>query len=218
LAVPTRLFVVLIQKATADGGNALIAGAVAFGLFMLVVSPIVSAAITHAISEAYLGRAVSYGDSLSVGLKLLIPLTGTAFLMFLILIPAFLLLVIPGLYLAFAYMLVNQVIVIEGSTGWSALKRSHELTKQHMLRVVAVSVVSYAIMSLLSIALQLVSNQILPYAGFILDSLVQAVTTTYVAAALIVLYFDIRCRKEAFDLVHLAQRLGGAEPQKATTI
>lgn len=217
VTVPTQIFVVMIENVTADATATMIAGIIGFGLFMIVVSPIVSAAITHAISEVYLGRTVSYGGSLSVGLKLLMRLMGTAFLMILILMPAFMLLVIPGLYLALAYMLVNQVIVIEGTAGWAALKRSYELTKGNMLRVFGVYFVSVVLMSVVSIGLQLVASQI-PYASVIINSVTQGVMTAYMSAALIVLYFDIRCRKEAFDLEHLAGRVGDAESQQAPVV
>jgi hypothetical protein len=71
-------------------------------------------------------------------------------------------------------------------------------------------------MMVVSGVLHLVSAQI-PYASFVIDSLVQAVLTAYMSAALVVLYFDIRCRKEAFDLEHLAGRVGDAQPRTALT-
>jgi hypothetical protein len=216
VTVPTQLFLLLIENATAQETATLIVGVLGLGIFAVVVSPLVSAAITHAISKAYLGRTVSYGASLSVGLKLLMRLMGTAFLMILILIPATALLVIPGVYLILAYMLVNQVIVIEGSAGWTALKRSYELTKKNLLRVFGVYLVAMVLMMVVSGALHLVSTRI-PYASLVIDSLVQGVMTAYMSAALVVLYFDIRCRKEAFDLEHLAGQIGDAQSQTAPT-
>jgi hypothetical protein len=216
VTVPSQLFILLIGNATAEDTATLIVGILGLAIFMLVVSPVAGAAITHAIGKVYLGQTVSYGASLSVGFKLLMRLMGTAFLMVLVLIPAFALLILPGLYLIFAYMLVYQVIVIEGSAGWAALKRSYELTKENMLRVFGVYLVSMVLMMVVSGVLHLVSAQI-PYASFVIDSLVQAVLTAYMSAALVVLYFDIRCRKEAFDLEHLAGRVGDAQPRTALT-
>jgi len=216
VTVPSQLLVLLIGNATAQDTAALLVGILGLAIFVIVISPIVGAAITDAISKVYLGQTASYGASLSVGFKLLMRLMGTAFLMILILIPAFALLVIPGLYLIFAYMLVYQVIVIEGYAGWAALKRSYELTKGNMLRVFGVYLVSVVLMMVVSWILHLFSAQI-PYASVVIDSLVQAVLSAYMSAALVVLYFDIRCRKEAFDLEHLAGRVGDAEPRTAPT-
>lgn len=209
VTVPSQLLLVLIANTSPQDTATLIVAILSFAIFTMVVSPIVNAAITHAISQAYLGGSVAYGASLSVGLKLLMRLMGTAFLMILILIPAFALLVIPGLYLTLAYVLVNQVIVIEGSAGWTALKRSYNLAKKNLLRVLGVCLVAMVLMGIVTAVLQLVSSRI-PYAGFVVDALVQGVTTAYLSAALVVLYFDIRCRKEAFDLAHLAGRVGEA--------
>ncbi len=214
VTLPTQLAVYLLQNTSNPNTAAIIAGGIGFALFMLVVSPIVSAAITHAISEVYLGRSASYGASLGRGVNLLVKLMGTAFLVVLILIPAFLLLIIPGLYLSIAFMLVYQVIVIEGSAGSTAIKRSYQLTKGNMLRVLAVYLVAMLLMGVVSVALQLVSARI-PYAGVLIDAVVQGVMTAYLSAAMVVIYFDIRCRKEAFDLEILA---GAVADEQARTV
>jgi MFS family permease len=215
MTIPTELLSRMFADPTAHDASALIATGIGFGLFIMVVSPIVTAAITHAVSESYLGRTATYGESLRLGFRLLMPLVGTAFLMILIMIPALLLLVIPAIYLMLSYMLVNQVIVLEGLTGWKALERSRALTKGNLLRVLAVYLVSMILMSVVSVALGLVTSRI-PYAGIAINAVVQGVMTAYMSAAFVVLYFEIRCRKEAFDLQHLSEQVGQAIPQTAT--
>ena len=53
-----------------------------------------------------------------------------------------------------------------------------------------------------------------PMVGPVFSGLASAVGTAYVSAVIVVLYFDVRCRKEAFDLEHLAQ-LVAAQPALA---
>jgi hypothetical protein len=183
-------------------------------LFLLIVSPIASAAITYAISEVYLGRSVEFGESMKFGLRLFMRLVGTAFLMMLLIILGLVLLIIPGLYLALAYLLTYQVIVIEDLGGWSALKRSQELTKNNMLRVLAIYLVTMILGAVVGAGVELVSAQI-PYLGVMLSAAVQAIFTAYMSAAFVVVYFDIRCRKEAFDIQHLSQLVSGEQTSAA---
>ena len=45
----------------------------------------------------------------------------------------------------------------------------------------------------------------LPSLGALLGSLAEAVGVAFASAVSVVFYFDIRCRKESFDLEHLAR-------------
>ena len=45
----------------------------------------------------------------------------------------------------------------------------------------------------------------LTWLGGLASGLASAVTGAFASVALVVLYFDIRCRKEAFDIQHLAR-------------
>src|SRR5207247_2250534 len=50
-------------------------------LYAVVVSPIVTAAITFAIGEIYVGRSATVGQSLRVGASMLLPIAGTSILL-----------------------------------------------------------------------------------------------------------------------------------------
>ena len=66
----------------------------------------------------------------------------------------------------------------------------------------------------LGVALKFLGPMIAELGG----ALAQAMNNAFVAAVEVVLYFDIRCRKEAFDLEHLARVVASApqmEPQPA---
>jgi hypothetical protein len=213
MALPINLFSV----AVVEGGDLAAAGGLlGLGLFLLVISPIASAAITYAISEVYLGRSVGFGDSLKVGLRLFLRLVGTAALMMIVVILGLALLIIPGLYLALAYLLTYQVVVIEDIGGWNALKRSQELTKNNMLRILAIYLVSMILMTVVGAGFELVTAQF-AYVGVVLNAFVQAVFTAYMSAAFVVVYFDIRCRKEAFDIQHLSQLVSGEQSSTAVS-
>lgn len=179
-------------------------------IVLLVLSPIVSGAITFAVSELYTGKPVTLGSAYRAGFSIVLPLVGTWMLMSLAVFGGLLLLVIPGIYLMLAFMLITQVMVIEHVFGPRALGRSRELVRGHMLRAFGIVFLSSLIMSLLSTVLQLVLAAI-PVVGAIGVALAQSLAFAFYTAVGVVLYFDIRCRKESFDLEHLAQQIEAAE-------
>lgn len=176
------------------------------GLLLLlsaIAFPVLSAAITHAIGEAYLGRDVTIGGALRAGLDILLPLLGTWLLAYLAILGGLLLLVIPGIYLMLAFLLVTQVMVLEHRFGARALGRSRELMAGHLLRGFGILLVGSVLVSLLGSGIDLGLGWI-PLLGPVATGIAQAFGFAYTSTLGVLLYFDIRCRKEAFDLEHLS--------------
>lgn len=182
----------------------LLASVALVGLLSVLFVPILYAAVIHAIGESYLGRPVTVADSLQAAVEILLPLLGTWLLYGLAILGGFVLLVLPGIYLSFAFMLVTQVMVLERRFGLRALARSRELMRGHMLRGFGILLVGMLMVSLLSSGIELGLGWI-PWLGPIANGLAQALGFAYSATLGVLLYFDIRCRKEAFDLEHLAR-------------
>ena len=192
----------------ASPGAAAVVGARGAGLLMIVVGPLASAATIYALSESYLGRGTTFGEAISEAFGILLPLLGTALLTTIAIVVGFVLLIVPGIYLAFAFLLVYQVVVIERRYAVDAMSRSRELMRGHFLRAFGILIV----VGLLSIVLSAAGGFVAiasPLVGVVVNSVVQAIYTAFNAAVLLVLYFDIRCRKEAFDLEHLASSVAG---------
>lgn len=173
-------------------------------LAFLVASPIVSAAIIFALGEAYLGRPIEFGKSLRSVTPIIVPLLGTTFLAALFIIGGYLLFVIPGIYLQLSYLIAWQVMVLEGIFGRRALSRSRELMRGSLGRGFGVLFIGGIIVGVTSQILQMALGAI-PFLGPIASGMAQAAGAAYTSAITVVLYFDIRCRKEAFDLEHLAR-------------
>lgn len=173
-------------------------------VLVIVAMPIITAGITHALGELYLGRPVTLSDSLQAGLAILLPLMGTWILAGLAVLGGVLLLIVPGIYLALAFMLLTQVMVLENVFGTRALGRSRELMRGHMLRGFGVLFVGAVLISMLQWGIELGIGWI-PVLGPLGSGLAQAAGVAYTSAVAVVLYFDIRCRNEAFDLEHLSR-------------
>ncbi len=209
LAIPPMLF----GSGAYAPSEATIALWLIVALLYLLASPVVTVAITHALGELYLGRTPSIGDSLREGVRLLLPVFGTSILLYLALGLGFLLLVIPGIYLSLAFLLVWQVMVLEHLYGTRALHRSRELMRGNFGRGFAILLVAGLIISVLLTGVALVAGAV-PVIGPLADAVVRSLALAYGSAVTVLLYFDIRCRKEGFDVEHLSRLLtedAGAE-------
>ena len=108
------------------------------------------------------------------------------------------------IYLTFAFLLTDQLVVLERIAGMTALVRSRELMRGSMLRALGILLFVFLVFTVLTTGLTLVVGQI-PVLGTIGAAAAQAVYLAYLAVVLVLLYFDVRCRQEDFDLQHMAE-------------
>ena len=214
IVVPTRLVADAINSGVGTSDPmAMLAGLLPVFLALLLLQPIIMAAITHAIGENYLSRSVTFGGALRFALSIVLPLVGTWILSSIVVVAGFALLVIPGLILVLAFAVLTPVMVTEQIFGLKALERSWVLMRGHKLRALGLLVVAGILSTSLTAGVDLVAGFI-PVFGSVVAGIVQGAANAFGTAALVVLYFDIRCRKEAFDLEHLARQVesGAAAP------
>lgn len=211
-----------LAEAEARAGNAAslptLAGAFALLSFTLV-SPLVGAAITHLIGEIYLGREPRIGDSFRAAFRIFVPLIGTSFLTGLLMLGATLLLIVPGIWFALGVMVINQVMVLEGVFGMKAVRRSLELMKGNRGRVFLIFLVVIGVSLLTGFVIGLMARPV-PWLAGVVSGLSGAITGAFSSVAMLVLYFEIRCRREAFEIQHLARLVqagGDASPAAAAS-
>jgi hypothetical protein len=183
----------------------------------LVLQPIGTAAILRIISQEYVDRRVTLGDALKFAMTRFGPLLGTSFLTGLTIGVGFLLFCIPGIIFALNYALIAQVVVVEGLSGQPAMNRSKELVVGWRGRIFGIlfltgilnMVVTYAFQLLLPSASVVRNAQGIPAVQFnLLNSLIQTLgaqliqilLATYSAVCITLIYFDLRIRKEGYDL------------------
>jgi hypothetical protein len=177
------------------------------------------AACFKAISAAYLGERSSFGDSLGYAFRRFIPLMIAYIVVVLITIPAFFLLIIPGIWLSVKLCMAFPAVVFERANPFRAVGRSWKLTRQNWWRVFGTLVVVFLIAFVVNFALTAVlglvaagSDTISEVAFALLSTIITLITymLTYPlwAAVMTVIYYDLRVRNEGFDLQLLAQGVG----------
>lgn len=188
------------------------------------------AAAFKAISDAYLGRRPDWRSSLRLAGRLLPAALWISVLVGVLASLALLLFILPAIWLGIAWSVVIPVLMVEGIRGRRALDRSFRLVRGRwwptfavvMLGFVLAAVVQAVVVGLLSLVLFTGAGDS-PFASVLVSQLGTAIgaslATPFQAAIVAIVYFDLRVRKEGFDLQLLAERVGvdpGAAAQSAS--
>lgn len=194
-----------------------LAGLLLLGLVSYVASQLAAAASFKLVSGAYLDEEPDWRGSLSYAtsrLRSLLWLT-VVFAVFLAL--AFLACVVPSIYFYVAWTVAVPVLLLEDVRGRQALKRSRALVKGRWWPTAGVLLVAFILSGIVQavlsgLLLAVVSagnNEVVDAAAQALANTAASVLTTpFTAAVIMVVYFDLRVRKEGFDLELLAKRVG----------
>ena len=205
----------------------------AFGIVGIVVALIVywvvyvfaQGGTVYAVSELYLGRSTTIGASLGrVRGQLLVLLAVTAF-NFLAVMGAFIFLIIPGIYVGCRLLTCVPAALLEDLGPLASLERSFKLTKDYagrsfviyLLYTVLVYAAAFLFTLPFGVAIGLSAKNpeavrlwaALSHVGeFVAGVLVGPVLTIATA----VFYYDLRVRKEAFDLQFMMNPTGPIAP------
>ncbi len=208
--VPYTLVMSLMQPATEEGVPQLpvmtmVMVAVGGALVMLMVMPLAQLAVTKGVADTYLGKPFTLGSAYAAAAKAYLPYLGTSLLILIFLLPLMLLLVLPAIYFMVCWVLIGAIAMAEDTFGMRALKRSRGLVQGHWWRTFGLLIVA-SLFGLVAAGLQIVLSAI-PFLGVVLNGFAQAIVAAFGVVVTVVMYFDLRCRKEDFDLQVLSSQV-----------
>jgi hypothetical protein len=212
-----------------SGLGAVVGGGLVVWVLALILQQIGAAAILHVISQEFIDQRVGIGAAFGFALKRFGTLILASILTGLMIGFGLILCIVPGIIFWSWYALVAQVVVVEGLGANAALNRSKDLTAGFRGRVLGLLLLFIVIALIPTGAVQLLelvipSTERVPIdqadAGFglrglaytevfnyrnyaintVLGQLVNILVQTFQAVCLTLLYFDLRIRKEGFDL------------------
>ena len=204
-------------------------GAIGGGIFVFVLIflslYLLSAGATvFAVSEIYTGRQAKIRVVVGLALRRFWSILGVMLLSILIVIPCFIFLIIPGFYVGCRLSVGTAAALIDEIGPMDAIRRSFGLTKgfagRAFLIILLTVAMSWAIVAVFQIPfiiliaasakhpMLVVFWTILMEIGNVSGSIFVAPVST-IAFALY--YYDLRVRKEAFDLQMMMQAIG-ADP------
>lgn len=222
VVVPLSLVQALLQEVIVDafedpevvgGVEVSDAGLVAIGLGALVVAvvsvlmwSILTGAITRAAAGTFLGRDMDIGQSYRFGLARLGSIILVGLLAALAIAGGFLLLVIPGFFILTRLACSLTALVIEDRRGTEALRRSWRLVEGFGWPVFGTIIVAGILTGLVG------SLFTAPFgdnaaARAIAQAIASVITMPYMTLVGILIYLDLRVRKESYDEAALAADL-----------
>lgn len=181
-------------------------------VYFLLSGPLLSAAITYAVSREYVEQETSVKESLRMAISKLWPVLYTGFLSGILIIFGLILCAVPGIYLMFKYYLVQQVVVLEDKRGFEALKRSGELMKGSFGIAFVLGFLAWVVTMMTGVLGAFVP---IPVVSELVNVAVQTAVVTLWLIAAVVLYFHCRSRTENYDLQLLAESVSAEDAQSS---
>lgn len=194
-----------------------------FGLYILsqilsfVGYLLVTGASIRVVSQAYLGREPTMGDALDFALSKMGRSFSAGFASGILTVLACLLLVIPGIVVACGLAVAVQAAVLEplpGGTG--GVGRSWRLTSGFKWKAFGLYFVVTVLFFLFALGFGVIAGiaaavlPLLMVPAVIGLGLIFLFVYPFVSCVFTLFYYDLRVRKEAFDLELLSQHLGVA--------
>jgi hypothetical protein len=199
-----------------------LAGNFVVSLLGLLATLVALAACTRIVAGAYFGEAADWVGSLRYAGRRLHSLLWLGFLYGLMVALGTLGCFIPGIWLAVAYSVSIPALLIEDARGWKALTRSFRLVRGRWWPTFGVLLLGYLLITIVQTMVSLPVLGLLLAGGddpnvavFIVGSTITGtistiLTTPFLVAVLVVIYVDLRVRKEGLDLQLMAQRVGAS--------
>ena len=177
----------------------------------LVLGAIGVGASTLIVSDSYLGERPHAGAALGRVVPFVGRIIALTFLTGCVVFLGLLLLVIPGIIIACGLALSATSLVLENLSGpIGAMQRSWFLTRGHRGKLFLALLVSLLLLTIPAVGLGAVSAFLGMEVLFTIASVVLGVLISpFIYVTVTVLYYDLRVRKEGFDLEMLSEHLRG---------
>jgi hypothetical protein len=189
-----------------------------------LAAQLASAASLKSLSGAYMNEQATWRESVAFAINRFSSILLIATLTFFLATAALFVFILPGVYLWGVWLVALPALLIENTRGRAALARSRQLVAGRWWPTVLTYFLAGLLVGIVSFVFGAAIGAItgVSHAGHSTQIVVDAVagiisgviTTPFVAAVIVVIYFDLRVRKEGFDLETLATSFGGT-PRRA---
>lgn len=198
------------------------AGMIVTGIIGMFGQVLCRGALTKSVSESYLGNEISVGQAYQFVLPKFLTLILAGIFVVLVVYLGLLLLVVPGVIFGLWFALTTPAIIVENLRATQGMSRSKALASGNLGKIFSVGFLVLLISFVLSIVLHYGASMFTRtlFSGNVtlalaINHLVTVVANILVApigaTAYILLYYDLRIRKEGFDLQMLADSIGSEQ-------
>jgi hypothetical protein len=161
---------------------------------------VLTGAMTRAVAGEAAGETADVRESYRFGLARLGPILLVSLLVGLATLAGFVVLVLPGIYIGVRLAVAVEALVVEGRRGRRAVARSWSLAKGHWWHAFGTLVVASLLSGVASVVLTVPFADAGWVARGLADAVARLLTLPYVALVGILLYLDLRTRREGLSL------------------
>jgi len=186
----------------------------------------------YAVSELYLGRTTTIADSLRRMRGQAMNLFGVTLLNGLAIFVGFIFLIIPGIWLACRLMTCVPAALLEDLGARDSLERSYRLTEgsagrafviyllYFVMAIIAASLFTYPFDVMMALSLRTHPDSVRIWLALaqVGNTIGETLITPILLIATAVFYYDLRVRKEAFDLQLMMNPGGSARAPGSSTL
>lgn len=175
-------------------------------LLTIASGVLVTGATVHVVSEAYLGRTTALGDAIRFGGSRFGTVFGSNLISGVLTLLATLLLIIPGIVVACGFSVSAPAAAFESGSSSDAVRHSWELTKGFRWKALGLWVVTVGMFLVVYLAVGVVGG----WVGALIDATdtllvvlgacVSLLIYPVIACVFTLFYYDLRIRKEGFDI------------------
>jgi hypothetical protein len=208
---------VKINQATGEisvsTGGGFFRGAMIFALSLLIslmIQQLLTGSLTRGAAGSLLGRPVDVGASYGYALSRLGGLIGLALLVGIVSFVGYLFLVIPGVIIAVFLSMAVPAFIVERKGVMDSMSRSWELVSGFWWHTIGVIVVASILASIVNGIFGAIGGSSF-IGSWILTAIGQIITAPFVALVAVVLYVDLRVRRESLTAAALGQELDAAQ-------
>jgi hypothetical protein len=181
-----------------------------------LLAAIADGAAIAIVSGAYLGRSVDAGTGLRALGGRMGALIVTSIGRGILIILGLALLIVPGLIAIALTFAMPMAIILEGKSAGEAFSRSRELARGHVLRILGTLLLAFIIFFVIVLTLSFGIGAVAGLLGIgpriaaAIGEIVFVLPYPLLSVVGTLLYYDLRIRKEGFDIDVMAQELAGA--------
>ncbi len=198
-----------IARCTSTFGRSLLLTALS-GLIGVMIQQLLTGALTRGAAGSLIGRPVDVGGSYRYAFSRLGGLIGLAFLIALVVGVGFILLIIPGIIFSVFLAMAVPAFIVERRGVTESMSRSWNLVRGSWWHVLGVVFVAGILASIVNGIITAIGGS--TFIGYwIASAIAQIITAPFVALVAVVLYVDLRARREGLDAGTLTRELDAAQ-------
>ncbi len=173
----------------------------------MMLSSLSSALMLEYVSKRYLGKSQTLSDYLNSVLPIIFPIMGLSLLIAMIVGIGMVALIVPGVFCALALSIAVEILIVERKGVMHAIARSFHLTKgekgEIFMFTLLIMVLTFAFQQLLTMIFKALNVAQLEQLVLMISQILLAPLG---ASIFILVYFNIRIKKEGFHLEHMVEQ------------